>query len=351
MSAKFREGDFIETRQGSIFDVKGLIHPPNRIIAFIRYFPSGAGKRKGRGVFYEKVYSLSRRYDWLRKNFPEYVVYDLISDEILCEVPVKDVRRHYRPIEALRRLRKAESLDDLEREVLEMASLLKSSAYISWDAIGVSGSIMVGLHTLNSDIDLVVYGSKNCRKVYSTIEELLKDSFCPLKLYSLNELKQLFDFRSKDTFMSFEDFVAVESRKVLQGKFMGKDYFIRFVKDWNEVDEKYGDVCYKNCGYARIEATVVDDSESIFTPCTYKIGNVKIVEGPKLEPIEEISSFRGRFCEQAKNGETVIAQGKVEHVMNRKRNHEYFRLLLGGKPSDYMILKRQITASKHAPEL
>jgi predicted nucleotidyltransferase len=138
--------------------------------------------------------------------------------------------------------------------------------------------------------------------------------------------------------MSFEDFVAVESRKVLQGKFMGRDYFIRFVKDWNEVGEKYGDVCYKNCGYAKIEATVVDDSESIFTPCTYKIENVRIVEGPEIQPIREIASFRGRFCEQARRGEVVIAQGKVEHVTDRRQNREYFRLLLGGKPSDYMVL-------------
>lgn len=57
-----------------------------------------------------------------------------------------------------------------------------------------------------------------------------------------------------------------------------------------------------------------------------------------INQIEEIASFRGRFCEQARNGETVIAQGKVEQVTDRKQNREYFRLLLGNKPSDYMLL-------------
>jgi predicted nucleotidyltransferase len=155
----------------------------------------------------------------------------------------------------------------------------------------------------------------------------------------LDELKGLFDFRSKDTLVSLEDFVKTESRKVLQGKFMDRDYFIRFVKEWNEISEKYGDVCYRNCGYVKIEATVVDDTEAIFTPCTYKIEDVKVVEGPKLQPIMEIASFRGRFCEQAKKGEIVIAQGKIEHVKDQKRGCEYFRLLLGNKPTDYMILK------------
>lgn len=337
MNAKFREGDFIKTKHGSIFDVKGLIHPPKRVTAFIRYFPSDKGDRKVREISYEKVYSLSSRYALLREKFPGYLVYDPIFDEVLCEVPTMDIKKHFKPTEVLRRIRKA-SIGNLELKVLEMVSLIKSSANIPWEALGVSGSIMVGLHILNSDIDLVVYGSRNCRRVYSAIEDLLKDSACPLKSYSLNELKRLFAFRSKDTMMSFEEFVAVESRKVLQGKFMGRDYFIRFVKEWSEIDEKYGDVCYKNCGYARIEAMILDDLESIFTPCTYKIENVKVIEGPKLQPIREIVSFRGRFCEQARKGETVIAQGKIERVTDFQRNREHFRLLLGNKPSDFMIL-------------
>lgn len=55
-------------------------------------------------------------------------------------------------------------------------------------------------------------------------------------------------------------------------------------------------------------------------------------------PIEEIVSFRGRFCEQAKNGETIEAQGKVELVTNKKNRREYYRLILGNKPTDYMVL-------------
>jgi hypothetical protein len=140
--------------------------------------------------------------------------------------------------------------------------------------------------------------------------------------------------------MSFEDFVLVESRKAFQGKFMGTDFFIRFVKDWSEVDEQYGDVCFKNSGYARITAKIADSTDSLFTPCTYKLQDVRVVEGPKLAPIAEIVSFRGRFCEQAENGEAVEAQGKVELVTDDKTGSEHYRLILGNKPSDYMVLSR-----------
>ena len=335
---KPREGDFIETHQDLIFDVKGLTHPPNRIIAFIRYLPSKERERKRKNKIYSKIYSLSRRYVWLKENLPDYLVYDSIFDEVLCEVPVEDIKKHYTPVETVKRLLKAESLDFLEFKALELVSLLRSSANIPWNVIGISGSIMVDLHTVSSDIDLIVYGSRNCRRVYSAIKGLLEDSSCSLKPYSLDELRQLFDFRSKDTLMNFEDFVGVESRKILQGKFMQTDYYIRFVKDWNEIEENYGDVRYKNVGYGKIEATVIDDSESIFTPCTYKIENVKVLEGPNAEPIMEVASFRGRFCEQARKGEKIVAQGKIEQV-TKKDGATYYRLLIGNKPTDYMIPK------------
>jgi predicted nucleotidyltransferase len=90
-------------------------------------------------------------------------------------------------------------------------------------------------------------------------------------------------------------------------------------------------------GHAKIKAEIEDDSEAIFSPCCYKIKNVSTREGVRF-PIEEIASFRGRFCEQARVGEVVIAQGKVEQVTDNKQRLEYFRLLLGNKPTDYMIL-------------
>jgi predicted nucleotidyltransferase len=338
MEFKTREGDFIENSEGSIFDVKGTIHPPDRIIAYLRYFLDEEGERRKQGKPYSKVYDLSKRYALLEKRYPQYLLYDPVFDEKLCEVPVDIVENLYKPTEKLRKLRNSGGLDVLESLALQLAELLKNAASIPWNAIGVSGSIMVGLHTPVSDIDPVVYRSENCRKVFSALKNLLDEEHGPFKPYTRKELKDLFDFRSKDTIMSFEDFVRSESRKVLQGKFFQRDYFIRFVKDWSEVDEKYGDVRYVNVGYARIEATVVDDSESIFTPCTYKVSDVSVLEGSQVRQVEEIASFRGRFCEQARESEVVIAQGKVERVTDIRQDREYFRLLLGNKPSDCMIL-------------
>ena len=333
------EGFLIESVEGVIFDVKGLVHPPDKVVAFPRFIPDQKGSRIRRGVKYSKVYGISERFNFLEGNFPEYVVYDRVFDEKLCEVPLDRIRKVYNPTSFLERLRKSRSLDELEKAALQCVELLKEEANVPWNKLGVSGSVLAGLHTAASDIDPVVYGVENCWKVHGALRRLLGMGDMPFKPYGLEDLRRLFDFRSKDTLMRFEDFVAVESRKIFQGKFMGRDFFIRFVKDFSEIGERYGEVQYKNCGYAKIEATVVDDLEAIFTPCKYKIEDVKIVEGPRLQPIREIASFRGRFCEQAKSGETVLAQGKIEKVVDRRNGSEYFRLLIGNKPSDYMVLK------------
>ncbi len=334
---KAREGDLVETLDGNIFDVKGLVHPPNRIIAFIRYTPDAQGDRKRGNKHYRKIYPLHERYAFLKERFPQYLVFDEVFNEWLCEVPVELVKKHRQPKEYLSQLRRKKALEGLSEQSLQLAQLLKEHARVRWTSLGISGSLLVGLHTPSSDIDLVVYGSNNSWKVYDALQSLFKHKASHLGPYTRQELNTLFDFRSKDTAMDFEDFVRTESRKVLQGKFLEKDFFIRCVKDWDEITEPYGSVRYTALGEATIEATIADDSQMIFTPSKYLIKNVKTLKGKTPEPLTEIVSFRGRFCEQANRGERIIAKGKMERVLEPSRK-EHFRLLVGNKPSDSMIL-------------
>jgi uncharacterized protein len=333
-----REGDLIKTKSHVVFDVKGLTHPPNKLIAFPRFIPSPQGTRQGKDTLYGKVYSLGDRFKYLQENQPALIVFDPVLGETMCEVPLEQIIEHYQPTEKLASLRKTKNLNELENKALTLATELKEKAGIPWNAIGVSGSIMAGLTNEKSDIDPLVYGVENSRKAYAALKELRQTEGAGFKPYTQTELQTLFDFRSKDTQMSFEDFELVENRKAFQGMYMGTDYFIRFIKDWNETPERYGDVYYRNSGYAKIQARVKDSSDALFTPCTYKLNDVAVVEGRKLSPIMEIVSFRGRFCMQANEGETIQAQGKIEQVTNKKTGVEHYRLIIGGKPTDYMVL-------------
>ena len=338
---KAREGDLIENKVGLILDVKGLVHPPSKVISFPRFIPSLQGNRKQGSKAYRKIYALSDRFEFLEKNHPQYIVHDSVFDETLCEVPVEDIEVHYDPIARLQDLKQDEELNGLEACALECLGQLNASARIGWGSLGISGSLLVKLHKPSSDIDPVIYGRKNCLKAYEALRGLL-DGSKDFENYSSEELERLYRFRFQDTRVPFEDFLRTETRKAMQGNFKGRDYFVRFLKDWSEVQEAYGAVQYRNLGYARISAEIEDDSEAIFTPCSYKIRDVRILEGPKSYRIKEIASFRGRFCDQASIGERVIAQGKVERVTHTCAQDEKrltdFRLLLGNKRSDFMIL-------------
>jgi uncharacterized protein len=333
-----REGDLIRHKSGVIFDVKGLIHPEGKVIAFPRYIPDPQGPRQGKEASYGKVYSLSDRFKFLQQHLPHLIVFDEVFGETMCEVPVNEITQVYKPQEKLAAIRSGVPQNIFESKALQLATDLQAEADIPLSSIGISGSILAGLTTTTSDIDPLVYGVENCRKAYTALQRSLKQGHPRFKPYTTSELKTLYDFRSKDTHMSFEDFQRVENRKAFQGMYQGTDYFVRFVKEWSELGERYGDVCYSNAGYVKLTAQISDKTEALFTPCVYQLENVQVQEGAKLEPIKEVASFRGRFCEQAETGETITAQGKAELVTDKRSGGKHYRLILGGKPEDYMVL-------------
>ncbi len=329
------EGDFIESKDSLIFDVKGLIHPPNKVIAFLRYVPSSSGDRIRNNIKFMKLYLLHDRFNFLRSHYPQYLYYDPIFNIELQAVPKTLIKKHYKPRERLSQMvKEKEALDEVELSALQLAEELSSISDLSLNNFGISGSILVKLHKPNSDIDLIVYGSKNCIKFYNSIKENI-NRLKRIKKYDIEGLIKLYKFRVKDTHLPLKTFIKIESRKVLQGRFMNKDYYIRLIKDLNELNEHYGDSIYMSIGRARIKAKVIDDSNSIFSPCRYIIDDVSILSGVNV-PISEIFSFRGRFCECAFKNEIIIAEGKVEKVL-RKDGSTYYRLILGENPMDFIV--------------
>ena len=338
--AGFREGDFIETRERLIFDVKGLVHPPGMVIAFLRYYPSETGTRTREGTRYAKVYSLDERYQMLKKIAAPYIYFDKVFGSNMQGVPVKDIEHHYEPSARLKELSANRSdLQAIEELSLSFCELLSKSSRIPLGKVGVTGSILVGLQTEGSDIDVIIYSAENCLSAYEAIGSLYTDSESGLKPYNDKELRKLYKFRSSDTHTEWKSFLRTEKRRRLQGTYRGRDYFLRFVKDWDEVQEEYGDHTYKPQGRATIKATVTDDSESVFTPCLYKISDVKVIEGDYCEelPLNEICSFRGRFCVIAKKGEVVTGRGKLELVNNRS-GPVNTRLIIGEDKQDFLTL-------------
>jgi predicted nucleotidyltransferase len=215
-----------------------------------------------------------------------------------------------------------------------MASILGREAGVPAFRIGVSGSILVDLHTSRSDIDLILYGMQAARRCHSKLQMLLGARSQGFDPYEERDVRRLYVQRKQRTSMPFKAFFRHERLKVLQGKFKGTDYFIRCVRDWSEWQENYGDRKYYPAGRATVDATISDESESIFTPCTYRLAKVRGTE--KSEEPTHIVSFRGRFCEQAHAGERVRARGTLERIVD-EHGVEY-RLIIGENPRDYLMV-------------
>lgn len=327
-----REGDFIETSDGLIFDV---LHPPNRVIAYLRYVPDGRGTRERAGTSYRKVYPLYARAKLLARRWPEYLYYDPYLNREVQAVPQGKVKEHYLPTEKLTELRRLGKINQLERFALDMAETLSRESEISASQIGVSGSILVGLQTPNSDIDLLLYGTDAAIKCHSKLRSLLSDRSLGFRPYEERDMRKLYAQRGLEAALSFETFAIHERPKVLQGKFRGADYFIRCVKEWDELRENYGDKEYHPIARVTVHATIDDDSESIYTPCTYQIVDVKVTSWARHGAPTEIVSFRGRFCEQVRKGENVLAKGTLEQVVGERGVSH--RLVIGEDPRDCLM--------------
>jgi predicted nucleotidyltransferase len=330
------EGAAIEPRAGRICTVKGLVHPPDRVVAYLRYVPDPRGER-GRGrERYRRVYSVAEQEMALRAHGISYSVDDLAFGVAVDAVPWQDVVRVYDPCERLQQLRERQPSDPLAQDALALAELVRDAAGASPTALGLTGSLLLDLHTPASDIDLVVYGDHECRKVHAALSRLLDDPSSGLARPRGEELAAIHAVHREDTPLSAADFARLQAGKVNEGRFAGRPYFARFVKLPAEVPERYGDPRFVSEGRALVEARVADDRDALFTPCRYVLDEVRILEGVHIDDLREVISYRGRFAEQARVGESVRAYGSLEREI-WSDGHETAHLVVGGRPGDYLL--------------
>ena len=321
---RVRPRDFIYTTDDLFFATTTYLHPEDRIISFLRYIPDQNGDRSLNNKLYSKVDS-NQAYKFLENNFPEYLFDCEITKVQMMGVPIEKVKKLLIPTDRLRKIIESEKRDKLQEKVVLLAETFHDHTGISFNKMGVSGSILPGLYKPDvSDIDFVIYGLKNHRKAMEAFEEIKKENGI-LKSIEGKFWEKLYNKRIKDSSLSYEEFRWYENRKNNRGILKGTLFDILQTRDWDEINGSYGATKYEPMGNIEIECTVTDSLAAFDNPAVYKVDGVKVIEGPEVV-ISEIASYTHTYAGQAREGERITARGKLEKVIDKNVS---YRLIVG----------------------
>lgn len=321
------EGWFIVTSDDLIFEVKGVIHPRDRIIAYVRYVPDNHIEKRR----YRKIYDLDEREDYLRNNYPHYLWYSQSHGRLLQAVPKNLIKLYLNPVVYLHQMRKMKlKQQELAAATMNLSDILIESTDIKESDIGVTGSQLTDTATETSDIDLVVYGTRTCRKFYDRLKESF-DKIPELLRYSGNLLETHVAFRWGEIIKQYSILGKIEKEKILQGIFGSYEFFIRLVKLPQEVKQGYDTIITKMRGMCEIDCEVTDLTNSIYTPCEY------LVKSDEYPEIKKLISYRGRFTEQILSRGLVKIRGRLEDVSDTQTGERYQQVVLGGSSTDFLV--------------
>lgn len=341
----FRDRDFIQTTEGFFFCVVGAVHPPDRVISYIKYVPSDTGiwgkntERFSRILQKYTMTNLLQTFNYLETNHPHYLFQSPADNITVTAVPHTNIKTHFKPEQKLAKLRQTPQLDSLQQKLIRFTRFLAKTSGVPEESFGVTGSLLLGIHQPKfSDIDVTVYGRKDSWRLHRALNEN-RNSEAPMKRLEGKTLQEWCIRKAQCYPLSPVDALKIYERKWNLGVFEDKWVSIHPVKLENEAKETYGETSYWSCGQVTIRAVVCDNTDCLFLPSTYKIEDVEVLEGPQHERITEVVAYESLYDSLAENGETIQAKGKLERVTEKGNNRERYRVLVGspeGKDREYV---------------
>lgn len=379
--SKVRLRDFIKTDVG-FFAINTYYHPKDKYIGFLRYLNLDmVGKdvikkynlnpndiRTLGNERYIKIADTYKTYDILKEYFPNYLFYDeTTTDVILHGIPKEDVLEILTPNERLMEII-SNPQNDFEKKCKYLSDRLEEYG-LNTKYMGITGSTVLKLNCQQSDIDFVIYGTKNHLKGREILKELFEKKDDYITPLPEDFWHKAYRKRIKDNTLTYNEFVMYEKRKYNRGLLFNTTMFdLLCTRDWNEITGNYGDYKYRGLGYAKIICDINDDRYVFDNPALYGINNVeilnfenKIIKNNKnniindkinivdnysknnnknnnnnhtdddlelsSENIKEIASYTHTYAGQVFKNERAVVRGKLELVSGKKSS--YYRIVVG----------------------
>ena len=325
------DGDTFVTTDGFIMNTFGYEHPGNQVFAFLKYIPAKykdmfnvemlerTWKYNQTELFRaEKLYTAKNYQTFIeafRKNFPDYLFYDEKRNKEIIAAPLNRIEEVFVPRDRLVWLQNLSERDELQDKALELISLISRESEVALSDMGLHGSLALNMHASHSDIDFVVYGTDNFRRVEVAIE----------KLVSSSKLTYIVGNR-------------LDAARKFQGRYQGKIYMYNATRQFEEVTVKFGQYKYTPLSSVRFQAVIVSDRETMYRPATYKISGYKPLDSESELPIEKVPmqvvSNIGCYRNIAKQGSEIKVSGRLERVESLIDNQIFYQVVVGTAMSE-----------------
>jgi len=321
-----KDGDTLVTKENFIFYVFGYEHPEERVFSFLKYIPLDLESHfplrflKKRWILEkvkllrpEKLYTaknFQQLLETFRNHFPHYVYFCPFREKEVISVPLKLIKRVYVPSQCLQTLAKRRRKDRLQRLALELVNLLSDESGVSFEDFGIHGSIALNMHTMKSDVDLVVYGSHNFRSLEKTIKRLVDEGTF--------------------TYVFTKKIDRMRKHRV---RYKNKIFVYNAVKKAGEITSEYGAYKYSPVKLVTFSCRVVNDNEAMFRPAVYPITDYQPLNQTsklaKNEKPAKVVSMIGCYRNVAQRGEKISVSGMLEQVENVETGEFSHQVVVG----------------------
>ena len=321
-----RDGDTLLMKEGFIFYVFGYEHPDNRVLSFLKYIPSSfVTKFPVRFLKHkwnlekielsrpEKLYTAKNYQKFLvtlRHHFPHYLYYCPYRRKEVLSVPLNNIKKVYTSNECLERILGKDNKDTLETETVELVHLLSKESKVTIQNFGIHGSVGLNMHNEHSDIDLVVYGAQNFKRLESAVNRLVEEGI----------------------------FTHVFTKKIdharkHRGRYNDRRFVYNAVRKPEEINSQHGRLRYTPIKNVNFTCEVVDDKENMFRPAIYPINKVQPLDSrskllEKQVPARVVSMI-GYYRNVARKGDRVKVSGSLEGVKNLETDETYYHVVVG----------------------
>lgn len=277
--------DFIETAEGLIFAVVSYQPQAGKVGGFLRYVRSGSAWSK---VGTDEANALLTEY------YPQYLYHSKQFDAAFHAVSPDVIVKHHQPEKRLEQVLKQTAPDEITLKLQQLIPILVRYG-VNCNVLGLTGSMLIGQQTAQSDIDLVVYGRTN----FHLTRAAVRAAVLVEELMLLDETLMRDNFHRRAGALNFDDFSWHENRKFNKAVIQGTKFDIGMVCSVADVD--LGKYQKQDC--LTLVSEVVDDQYAFDFPARYIISD---------NVISEVLVYTQTYVGQAIIGEQVEVSGAVE---------------------------------------